>query len=131
MTSFHVQVDVASVEVVLLDSSAGTETIPSLRLALGNLFIYLATETHASVPVFRAGALVAFDERTRLSLEVDAQLSSKYFNSNLDIEEALISVCLFGHRVKTFLGPHDRFRSQEIKHSKTSIAHVMHTHKRW
>lgn len=79
-------------EAVLLDSSAGTETIPSLRLALNNLFVYLATETHQSVPTFRTGALVGTNEFTRLSLEIDAQVSSKYFNSNLDIEEALITV---------------------------------------
>ena len=100
MSKWSITVDLAKVQVSLMDNTSGADTIPSMRIAVSDVFVSHAAETRAVVPQCASSGLVGMTADTKFSMDVQAAVASQYFNSRLDVEEALISVrcCLFATR---------------------------------
>ena len=89
------QVDVEVVEAALLDTSSGCEVIPSLRVAAAAASCSIGTDTTMIRPACEASAMVPHRDGTKSSIDMNAKLSSKYFNSSLHVEETLLQVRCF------------------------------------
>lgn len=85
------QVNIGNLEFALLDTRIGNETIPCLRLAT-SLNSSIVLDTQDTKLACYANSLVACNAETRVAIDVTGNLSSRYFNSNLNVEEALLSV---------------------------------------
>lgn len=83
------QVNLQALEVVLLDNSCSSESIPSLRVSLHEM--YASWQTHSRTPIHMDGS---FSQNACLheSAQFQAVLRCKFFNSRLDVEDFFISV---------------------------------------
>ena len=85
------QVNAGTVELALLDTSTGSETIPSLRIATA-LQSCITMDTHDTRWACHANGLFAYNAKSKIVVDIQGRLSSRYFNSSLNVEEALLSV---------------------------------------
>ena len=79
-------------QLTLLDTSSGADTIPSLRLTLSDVSLMHVADAHASVPSCLSSRAVGMSSSTKFSLDIQAAVEVLTGRSCLDVEEALISV---------------------------------------